>query len=141
MTLSGNVRISLSSTSLAGSFINLPKYVPYSVNEISYSDFEEREMERENIDYTHETHFGDPKKEDGSKKISFFEQHVLHYIKSCSIDGEDEEQIKEDIRCEPIPLDENIIDDKSTDYVDEELEYDDAVDGEAIVEDIIHDLY
>lgn len=71
----------ISSISLAGSHLSLPKYIPYSVHEFGHlMELEETETERSNFDYTRENKSVDkkidmPKKneEKKDKKILFYE--------------------------------------------------------------------
>lgn len=59
----------ISSISLAGSHLSLPKYIPYSVHEFGHlMELEETETERSNFDYTRENKSVD-KKIDMPKKM------------------------------------------------------------------------
>ncbi|XP_063829840.1 uncharacterized protein LOC135079182 [Ostrinia nubilalis] len=79
----------VSSTSLAGSYMNLPKYVPYSVHDLDHVA-EDPEKENHTIDYTEEEACSS-----GHRRISFQEDPQEIEDQAMMADDESEKSVDE----------------------------------------------
>lgn len=111
---------------------------------MTFEDFEERETESKNIDYTREPRSKNFKRRE--KKIIFRDHHVLHKIESCPAEEESDvaEEIGEDIQSESASDNDNenciIVEKIMCDELEPEIEDSIEVKEQPFPEDILPNL-